>query len=527
MAHCHKRAEKKEKKEMKQSFSVEMEKGEKWWGGAVMHGVDMPLGEESLYQLDNRVNKTYNQTNGLFTSTHGRYIYIEGEYILKAENGVLSFTDVTGVTEIAEGFSTLRGAFLAACKKYAKRSRKMKKSLLLRPQYCTWMFCGQNQTQEGILQYARGIVESGMPAGLMMIDDGWSYDYGDWRFVAEKFPNPKKLMAELHALGFEIMIWLVPFINQTAPEYQRLSEEKAFVREKDGSVAMREWWSGKSAVFDLTSPAARKYIKSVMDGLREIGVDGFKFDAGDAEYYTHDDVTCAPTTPNGQSLLWAQLAAEYEISELRACCGMMGEAVVQRLCDKRSNWDDREGLGALVPGMLQASMSGYAYCCGDMIGGGQINPAFRIHSYEEQEELLLRACQTAALMPCMQFSYELWRGNATETTRQAAKKAAHMRIQLADYFRETIDRCEENFEPIMRPLEYDFPCQSYESIIDCFMLGEKYLVAPISTRHTTKRTLRLPAGAQWRYVPDGNIYEGGVQVEIDAPYDVLPWFERL
>ena len=44
---------------------------------------------------------------------------------------------------------------------------------------------------------------------------------------------------------------------------------------------------GKSAVLDLTSPAAVEWLKGELDVLvREYGVDGFKFDASDVHFYT-------------------------------------------------------------------------------------------------------------------------------------------------------------------------------------------------------------------------------------------------
>ena len=41
------------------------------------------------------------------------------------------------------------------------------------PQYNTWIELGTNQTQEAILRYAEQIVAHGLPAGILMIDDGW------------------------------------------------------------------------------------------------------------------------------------------------------------------------------------------------------------------------------------------------------------------------------------------------------------------------------------------------------------------
>lgn len=509
---------------MKKEFALTMEQGEVWWGGAVMDGVDMPLTNKSDYTLDCRVNETYNQVNGLFTSTFGRFIYVDGDFLLRVKDGRLQFSEISGNVDFQVGYKDLRSAFRAGYEKHCRQTRAVKKSLMTKPQYCTWMHCLKEPSQEKILAYAESIVNSGMPVGTFIIDAWWEIDFGELRFK-DTFSNPKEMIQRLHELGFDVMLWVCPFVNEGTSTFEELKNTDAFVREKDGRIAIREWWDGNSAVYDLTSPTARAYFESKLQSLIDLGIDGFKMDAGDAFYYKHDDLTFAPTTPNGQSLLYAELASKYPISELRACVGMGGEGVIQRLCDKRSNWHTREGMGALVPDMLQAGMSGYIYCCADMVGGGQGAEGNRI-DYAQKEELFLRACQCASMMPCMQFSLELWSDSVPEKLRQAVKKYAKLRVDLQSYFEETIASSEQNFDPIMRPLAYEFPSENFALVNDCFMLGDRYLVAPIVKEGVETLTIRLPKG-NWKYVPDGSVVEGGSNVTVKADRFTLPYFERL
>lgn len=39
-----------------------------------------------------------------------------------------------------------------------------------------------NQNQRQILEYARSIVDNGMKPGILMVDEGWSEDYGVYDF---------------------------------------------------------------------------------------------------------------------------------------------------------------------------------------------------------------------------------------------------------------------------------------------------------------------------------------------------------
>ena len=63
--------------------------------------------------------------------------------------------------------------------------------------------------------------------------------------------------------------------------------------------------------------------------------------------------------------------------------------------------------------------------------------------------------------------------------------------------------------------------------MSAFMLGSKYLVAPVVKQGQQTQTLRLPQGANWKYCPDGVVYQGGEEVTVAAPVGVLPYFERV
>ena len=63
---------------------------------------------------------------------------------------------------------------------------------------------------------------------------------------------------------------------------------------------------------------------------------------------------------------------KYKLNEFRAAYDFGGRAIVSRLHDKDHSWVVR-GLNALIPNTLAQGLLGYAYCCPDMVGGGEIN----------------------------------------------------------------------------------------------------------------------------------------------------------
>ena len=514
-------------KELNYKKEIKILEGEGFFGGSVAQGIRMPITAKSEYFQDFREKCQGNAFNGLFISNFGRVLITNGEYNITAKDGILTLKASKEVLYFETEERTLKSAHKKAMSlAFEEDEVDIPKDLLLYPQFCTWTEMLTHVTEEKILNYARSINESGLPHCLLIIDDGWMKDYGDWDFNPEKFSNPKAMMDELHNLGFKVELWLVPFVNKNVPDFELLAKNDALVRGVDGKPALRNWWNGDSYVLDMTNPFAKKWIKDKLDFyITEYGVDGFKFDAGDTDYYRFDDVTYAPTTPCGQSYLWSQFAKEYEYSELRTCFNLCGSHIITRLSDKQRNWSYECGIGALVPNMIQTGICGYPFSCADMIGGG-VSADFEKEGCEDFEfELISRFCECATLMPSMQFSYAYW--NRNEKVKQLFLKLTALHMSIKDYLSELIDKAKTDFEPILRHIEYEFPHQGYVEDNSIFMLGSKYLVAPVVNQGRTTQTVRLPKGCNWQNCNDGTIYKGGETVTVPAPVGTLPYFKKI
>lgn len=103
--------------------------------------------------------------------------------------------------------------------------------------------------------------------------------------------------------------------------------------------------------------------------------------------------------------------------------------------------------------------------------------------------------------------------------------AGKLHDRFADYIYELAQQAAVTCEPIARYMEYVFPEQGLGDVNDQFMLGDKILVAPVTKKGATVRTVRLPKGT-WKYW-DGTLYTGSCTVDVPAPIDVLPWFELV
>lgn len=503
-------------------LSISMLPGENWYGICTQAGLHLPFTGESEFHMDLDPNPTGNQAASLLLSDAGRYVYCSRGMRLDIAGGVICAACDRAEVIFGEGHATLRGAFLAASSAHFPAGGVMPpEDFFSKPQYNTWIELLYDQTQEGILRYARAILEQGLPAGILMIDDGWNPRYGHFEFT-RAFPDPKAMVDELHAMGFTVMLWTCPFISPDSLEYRTLRDRDLLLKDREGNVAIRSWWNGCSAVLDLTHPGAREWFHARHRALMEnYGIDGFKFDAGDGQFYRNDDITYAPTDANGQTQVWMEVGACYPYNEYRAGFGMQGLPLVHRLADKHHSWDEN-GVAALVPNELCQGILGYPFTCPDMIGGGEYQ-SFSAHSANLDAELFVRYAQCAALMPMMQFSAAPWRVLPPEYAALCVD-AARLHLAFAPRIKALAREAAATGEPIVRYMEYQFPGEGMACITDQFMLGSDVLAAPVLEKGARTRQVCLPRGT-WRYA-DGTVFEGGQTVTVDAPLHVLPYFIR-
>jgi alpha-glucosidase (family GH31 glycosyl hydrolase) len=393
------------------------------------------------------------------------------------------------------------------------------------PQYCTWIEMKCFQRERGVLKYAKSIIDCGMPAGEIIIDDGWQKTFGDWEFKPLFFKDPKGMVDKLHGMGFKVILWIVPFINPKTPAFEYLKENGCLVRAADGSVAIRKWWDGKSAVLDFSEPKAVEWFTEICKGLMEkYGADGFKQDAADNKFYRADDLTAGGVSPNRQTELWMRSALRFPFNELRASWKGGGVGVAQRLGDKRHRWEEYGGLRALIPNSLLLGLTGHPFSCPDMIGGGWAADFWKPQRFYDHE-LFVRWAECSTLMPMMQYSLSLWRLR-NKKTAALCREAANFHLKFSDYIVKCAKEARLTGEPIVRYMEYSFPNQGMEEVKQQFMLGNDYLVAPVVIKGDSRKDVKLPVG-KWKRLGTYEIIEGGRTVTVDAGIGSLPIFEKL
>lgn len=168
---------------------------------------------------------------------------------------------------------------------------------------------------------------------------------------------------------------------------------------------------------------------------------------------------------------------------------------MQRLCDKHHSWEEN-GVGGLIPGTLIQGLTGHPFGSPDMIGGGEYLSFLEDYEEKFEPELFVRYCEIAALMPVMQFSAAPWR-LLNQEDYQRVLRAMEVRKQYLPQILEAVDCARKTGESIVRHMEYVFPGQGMECLMDQFMIGDKLLAAPVDKKGVTQRKVRLPKG-MWK-----------------------------
>ncbi|HCX84113.1 MAG TPA: glycoside hydrolase [Micrococcales bacterium] len=459
-----------------------------------------------------------NQAAPLLVSTRGRVVWSERPFAFEV-TGTHLVVIGSDLTAFRAG-ETLREAFLAASRRFfAPSGVHPALELFTAPQVNTWIEQPYTPTQESVLAYARGVLDSGMQPGVLIIDDCWSPDYGTWEFDLGRFPDPVGMVRTLHDQGFRVMLWLVPWVSPDSAVFRRLESDGLLLRDRDGETVVRRWWNGFSALLDISNPAAVAWLTERLDRLvHDVGIDGFKLDGGDVGDFRTDDRTTGGLVPAQMCEAWAAVGLRFPLNEYRACWRMGGQPLGQRLHDKPPSWGP-DGIGSLVPEMLAQGMIGHPFVCPDMIGGGEIGAVSGQAGVDQ--EFFVRYAQVAALSPMMQFSIAPARVLDGEH-RSAVDEALRVRAEMMPVIVSLVTSAAHTGEPVIRPMAYHAP--ELTDVHDQFFLGPDVVVAPVLERGATVRTVVLPEG-RWTD-PDGATVVGPAVVHVPCTLATIPRFVR-
>jgi alpha-glucosidase (family GH31 glycosyl hydrolase) len=107
---------------------------------------------------------------------------------------------------------------------------------------------------------------------------------------------------------------------------------------------------------------------------------------------------------------------------------------------------------------------------------------------------------------------------------EAVKKAVAVRQKFAPYILETAKATALSGEPILRPLEYEYPHKGFAMVKDAFLIGQKLLVAPVVERGQKSRKVAVPEG-KWKNFR-GDMITGPTTIDVPVGINDLIYFEK-
>jgi alpha-glucosidase (family GH31 glycosyl hydrolase) len=445
-------------------------------------------------------------------------------------------------------------------------------SLFRKPIWTTWAQYKADINQETVLDFAQQIINQGYPYQVLEIDDRWQIEYGDLEFDPERFPDPVGMVEQLHQMGFQVTAWVVPFLHKSSKAGMKAVEHGFVVRQPDDEPYPVRWWQGKAYLLDATNPAAMDWFGAQLRQLQqETGLDGFKFDGGEAMFVPRDAILHTPGASHNQYshdyVDW--VGRNFSLCEVRTGWFNQRSPILFRLWDLFSNWGRDNGLSAVIPATLQLSLTGYPFIIPDMIGGNGyfshpknkllnnlitkvIIPMMErrkqtetgdedvgIHASDVPDfirdkpmfgwpnaELMIRWTQLNALLPVMQFSITPWQFG--EKCAEICKSYAHLHLEFTPVFETLAKQAAHTGEQIIRPVFFLDP-RNPDALAcgDQFLVGDQILVAPVVEKGARKRDLFLPPG-EWRDHWSSETHTGPKTIEgYPAPLERLPFFHRV
>ncbi len=403
-----------------------------------------------------------------------------------------------------------------------------------------WSYYPEARVQEIAEEFRR----RHLPCDAIHLDIHYMNDYRCFTWDKGRFPNPKRMLDELHRLGFKVVTIIDPGIKVDSRYwvYREGIERNTFLKYPDGVRFRGPVWPGDCHFPDFTEPAVRDWWGGLYRGLLADGVDGFWNDMNEPALITTQQSSTIPGivkfSHEGRGSIHREIHNVYGMQMVRASSEGVrrlrpnkrpylmtrsGWAGVQRYAnhwtgDNSSTWDH---LRLSIQMVLTLGWSGIPIT-GPDIGGFTGRPT---------PELFARWIQAGALLPFFRVhsmihspDQEPWQfGPEVEAISQ---KYMELRYRLLPYIYTTAWQASQTGAPMVRALSYVYPhdSQTY-NIDDEFLFGDSLLVAPVIKQGANERHVYLPEGHWYNFWTHSSI-SGGTTISISTPLDILPIFVR-
>lgn len=316
------------------------------------------------------------------------------------------------------------------------------------------------------------------------------------------FPNPKKMINEIHKLGTKVVTIIDPAVIADQNDSVFVSGMGKYCETENGEIYTANMWAGKSVFPDFLNKETRRWwADNIKKWVKTYDIDGIWLDMNEPAAFTPTKtLDNSVLHTNGKKMVrhselhnaysYFEALSTYNAIKEGFILSRAGYAGIQKYAalwtgDSVSSWEDMK---IQIPLLLSLSISGIPYVGCDI--GGFVG--------RSDHDLLARYYQMAAFFPIFRNhknkdgnDQEIY--NLEEAQREKIKKAIDTRYLFMNYIKELADNAHKTGDPIIRPLVYEFESdENAYNINDEYMVGEHILYAPILEKEKDSRKVYLP-----------------------------------
>lgn len=140
-----------------------------------------------------------------------------------------------------------------------------------------------NYDEKTVTGYIQGMEDREIPLHVFHFDCFWmrSYQWCDFEWDPECFPDPVAMLKRLKEHGLKICVWLHPYIGELSPLFDEGMKLDYLLKTSSGDVYQIDEWQPGMGIVDFTNPDAAQWYANKLRMLLNMGVDTFKTDFGE------------------------------------------------------------------------------------------------------------------------------------------------------------------------------------------------------------------------------------------------------
>ena len=368
----------------------------------------------------------------------------------------------------------------------------------------------------------------------------------------ERYPDPKKMVDELHKANIHAMISIWPVFAKGTRNYEALS--------KAGYLTDITWDNVMTHTFDnyydAHNPKARDlYWRQANDSLiSRYGWDAWWVDQCEPDNGALLDLRRQSNFSIGKgidyfntySLMHSEGLYKHWRTDIKgkrafflirqSFAGAQRNAATLWSSDITCTW---RAFKSQVPQGINACASGIPYWTSD-IGGYHLNWTAPDWSASIQKELFTRWFQFGTFCPVFRIHGKgeraLFSDNWDTNTKAILLRYDNLRYRLLPYIYSLSWKVTHEGYTMMRSLAFDFKNDpKVNSIPDQYMFGPAFLVNPVTERMYSlpsnipaekTRSVYLPKSTIWYDFWTGKTLEGGQTIDANAPIETIPLYIR-